>query len=113
MMISSFGMPSIVGFITSLITNGPPSIRNWQCVKVSQNRLQPNLELHDDVNRSLLQGLNEYFVTLSNDEVFYIAAVDSMDAAYSALELSEDRHQTILDIQIVNEQTTLFPEQLG
>ena len=112
MMTISSKMPSIVGFITSLITNGQPFTKNWQCVTVSHNSLL-NHDLHVDENPSLYQGLNEYLVTLSSGEIIYIAAADSMDAAYSAVELSEDRNTQILDIEIVDEQTTLFPEQLG
>lgn len=105
--------PSIAGFITSLITNGHQSTNNWQCVKVSQQHLQPNLELPNDANPELPPGLTEYLVTLSSGEEIYIAAADSMDAAYCAIELSKDIEHEILDIEIVNEQATLFPEQLG
>lgn len=108
-MITSSRTPSIVGYIISLITNGQPSTKSWHCETVLQkNHL--SLELPGVVNPSLLVGLTEYLITLSSGEVIYIAAADSMDAAYSALELSEDRNTTILDIEIVDEQTTLFSE---
>ena len=109
MTISSSKMPSIVGFITFLITNGHPSTKTWQCETVLENN-RSNQDQPDVGNPRIPAGLNEYLITLSSGEILYIAAADSMDAAYSALELSEDRNTGILDIEIVNEQTTLFPE---
>ena len=49
------------------------------------------------------QSPQEYQVTLSSGEKMYILAADSMDAAYSALELSEDRNSKLLNVRIVDE----------
>ena len=49
------------------------------------------------------QSPKEYQVTLSSGEKMYILAADSMDAAYSALELSEDRNSKLLNVRIVDE----------
>ena len=65
-----------------------------------------NLEEHEDVNQKYQldsQSLREYQVTLSSGEQIYILAANSMDAAYSALELSEDRNVTLLNVSLVDE----------
>lgn len=49
------------------------------------------------------QSLQEYQVTLSSGEKMYILAANSMDAAYSALELSEDRHSKLINVRILDE----------
>ncbi len=49
------------------------------------------------------QSLQEYKVTLSSGEKMFILAANSMDAAYSALELSEDKHTKLLNVRIVDE----------
>lgn len=49
------------------------------------------------------QSLEEYKVTLSSGERMYILAANSMDAAYSALELAEDRESKLLNVRIVDE----------
>jgi len=61
---------------------------------------------HEDVNQRYnlsSQSLKEYQVTLSSGEKMFILAADSMDAAYSALELSEDRHSKLLNVRILDE----------
>jgi len=61
---------------------------------------------HEDVNQKYnlsSQSLKEYQVTLSSGEKMFILAADSMDAAYSALELSEDRHSKLLNVRILDE----------
>jgi len=47
--------------------------------------------------------LQEYIVTLSNAESIYILARNSMDAAYNALELAEDRHCKLIDVRLREE----------
>jgi len=53
-----------------------------------------------DLSHSPLQ---EWIVTLSSGEEMYILAADSMDAAYSALELSTDRHCKLLNVTRADE----------
>ena len=63
-------------------------------------------EQHKDANQKYnlnSKSPREYQVTLSSGEKMYILAADSMDAAYSALELSEDRHSKLLNVRIVDE----------
>ena len=65
-----------------------------------------NQEQHEDANPKYQldsQSLREYQVTLSSGEQIYILAANSMDAAYSALELSEDRNVTLLNVSLVDE----------
>ena len=49
------------------------------------------------------QSLQEYQVTLSSGEKMYLLAADSMDAAYSALELSEDRNTKLINVRLLDE----------
>ena len=61
---------------------------------------------HEDANQKYnldSHSQKEYQVTLSSGEKMFILAADSMDAAYSALELSEDRHSKLLNVRIVDE----------
>ena len=46
--------------------------------------------------------LKEYEVTLSG-ETWYLLAEDSMQAAYSALELSEDRQSKLINVRVKDE----------
>jgi len=67
-----------------------------------------NLVQHDEENQKLQyklphSPLQEYIVTLSNAESIYILARNSMDAAYNALELSEDRHCKLIDVRLREE----------
>lgn len=65
-----------------------------------------HLEQHaeENLNYNLTpQSPKEYQVTLSSGEKMYILAADSMDAAYSALELSEDRHTKLINVRILDE----------
>jgi len=45
----------------------------------------------------------EFQVRLSSGEIFYLLALNSMNAAYSALELSEDRNCKLLDVKLSDE----------
>lgn len=49
------------------------------------------------------QSLREYQVTLSSGEKMYLLAANSMDAAYSALELSEDRNTKLINVRLLDE----------
>ena len=65
-----------------------------------------NQDQHEDVNLKHKlgpQSLQEYQVTLSSGEQMYILAADSMDAAYSALELSEDRDVNLINVSLIDE----------
>ena len=65
-----------------------------------------HLEQHVEENQKYnlrSQSLQEYQVTLSSGEKMYILAADSMDAAYSALELSEDRHTKLINVRLIDE----------
>ena len=46
--------------------------------------------------------LKEYEVTLS-DSTWFLLAEDSMAAAYSALELAEDRNSQLINVRIKDE----------
>lgn len=45
----------------------------------------------------------EFQVRLSSGEIFYLLALNSMNAAYSALELSKDRNCKLLDVSLTDE----------
>ena len=49
------------------------------------------------------QSPREYQVTLSSGEKMYLLAANSMDAAYSALELSEDRNTELINVRLLDE----------
>ena len=49
------------------------------------------------------QSPKEYQVTLSSGEKMYLLAANSMDAAYSALELSEDRNTKLINVSLLDE----------
>jgi len=56
-----------------------------------------------NLNSNFSQSLYEYHVLLSSGEVMYLLAANSMHAAYSALELSEDRNTTLVNVRKVDE----------
>ena len=62
-----------------------------------------NPDEHEGVKPHTHQTLSEYNVTLSSGEVLYILAANSMDAAFSALELSEDRHTQLINVRLSDE----------
>lgn len=101
-------MQSIAGFITSLITHGLYGIKNLHNVIHTfnpQNQMKRNLVLLDVVNRKYHnhRRFDEYIVTLSSGEDMYILAANSMDAAYAALELSNDRHTQLVNVRLTDE----------
>lgn len=81
-------------------------------MKVSHSHQCQLPDQPDAVSRSLLQDLSEFLVTLSSGESVYIVAADSMDAAYCALELSEDTGTTLIDLEELEKEKSVFPEQL-
>ena len=65
-----------------------------------------HLEQHVEENQKYnlrSQSLQEYQVTLSSGEKMSLLPADSMDAAYSALELSEDRHTKLINVRLLDE----------
>ena len=65
-----------------------------------------HLEQHEEENLKYnlnSQSPREYQVTLSSGEKMYLLAADSMDAAYSALELSEDRNTKLINVRLLDE----------
>lgn len=101
-------MQSVVGCIISQTTNGHLSIASCKAAIFLYLRSLKlsNLEEHEDANLKYQldsQSLREYQVILSSGEQIYILAANSMDAAYSALELSEDRDANLLNVSQVDE----------
>ena len=94
-------MQSIVGCITSTKnTNGTPFIRIWQNGSLSSDSPQSqNLDGQDELLGSRLKS---YEVCLS-DESIYILAASAEDAAWYALELSNDKHSQLLDVRLIDE----------
>ena len=93
-------MQSIAGCITlTKSTNGTPFIRIWQKGNpTSENHCQ-NLEGQGEL---LGNQLRSYEVCLS-DENIYILAASAEDAAWYALELSNDKHSQLLDVRLIDE----------
>ncbi len=94
-------MQSLVGCITIPITNTLLFMRRFFLGTTSLTN--QNQDQQEDVSLHNHQGLNEYMVTLSSGEELYILAADAMDAAYSALELSTDRHSDLINVRITDE----------
>ena len=67
----------------------------------------PNHVQHDDARPQPLNlphsPLREYNVTLSSGETVYILARNSEEAAWSALELAEDRTLELVDVRLTDE----------
>ena len=113
MMIISSATPFTAGFITcQVITNTFQSITNFLLGRVSMSSPpHQNQDQHEDVSLHN-HRLREYTVRLSSGESMYILARNGMDAAYSALELSEERNTDLINICITDEwqeEETLFP----
>ena len=94
-------MQSIAGCIISTKnTNGTPSIRIWQNGSTSLNNpVNQNLDGQDELLGSRLES---YEVCLS-DESIYILAASAEEAAWYALELSNDKHSELLDVRLIDE----------
>ena len=94
-------MQSIVGCITSTkSTNGTPFIRIWQNGSPTSDNLQS--QSHDGQDELLESRLKGYEVCLS-DESVYILAASPEDAAWYALELSNDKASELLDVRLIDE----------
>ena len=93
-------MQSIVGCITlTKSTNGTPFIRIWQNGNPTSGNHCQNLEGQGEL---LGNPLRSYEVCLS-DENIYILAASAEDAAWYALELSNDKHSQLLDVRLIDE----------
>ena len=94
-------MQSIAGCITSKkTTNGTPFIRIWQNGSPTlDNPQSQNRDGQDELLGSRLKG---YEVCLS-DENIYILAASAEDAAWYALELSNDKQSELLDVRLIDE----------
>ena len=100
----SFVTQSWGGCITTPIIDSLLFMRRFFRERISLSN--QNQDQHEDVNlkhKLGSQSLQEYQVTLSSGEQMYILAADSMDAAYSALELSEDRDVNLLNVSLLDE----------
>ena len=101
-------MQSVVGCIITQITNGHLFIESFgfsiflllRSLKLSNQEEREDANLKNQLDS---QSLREYQVTLSSGEQIYILAANSMDAAYSALELSEDRDVNLLNVSLLDE----------
>lgn len=66
--------------------------------------MYPSRDQQDEESLNLRSHkIKEYIVTLSSGEPIYILAANSIDAAYSALELSEDRNNKLINVRITDE----------
>jgi len=64
----------------------------------------PNNDQREKLNQlNQSQSPKEYEVKLTSGETFYLLSHNSMDAAYSALELSMNRSCKLLNVRIVDE----------
>ena len=94
-------MQSIVGCITSTkSTNGTPFIRTWQNGNPTSDKPQ-SLD-HDGLDELLGNQLKGYEVCLS-DEIIYILAADPEEAAWYALELSNELDSYLIDVRLIDE----------
>jgi hypothetical protein len=50
-----------------------------------------------------LTKYKEFQIKLSSGEIFYLLALNSMQAAFNALELSKDRNSKLLDVKLTDE----------
>ena len=94
-------MQAIVGCITSTkSTNGTPFIRSWQNGSLTSDN--PLSQSHDGQNVLLEDRLKGYEVCLS-DEIIYILAANAEEAAWFALELSNERNSYLIDVRLIDE----------
>tara|TARA_Y100000739_G_C20474529_1_gene402949 strand:- start:525 stop:839 length:315 start_codon:yes stop_codon:yes gene_type:complete len=103
MMSTFYATQSRAGYIIFQIINGLLSIANYN--NGSQSLQNQNQDQQEDVSLHN-HPLREYNVTLSSGghvETIYILARNSMQAAYSALELAGDRNSQLINVQITDE----------
>ena len=94
-------MQSIVGCITSeKSTNGTPFMRSWP--NGSHSLSFPISQSPNGLDELLVGRLKSYEVCLS-DEVIYILAASAEEAAWMALELSDDINSQLLDVRFIDE----------
>ena len=94
-------MRSIVGCITSgKNTNGTPFIRSWPNGRHTPSTAKS--QNHDGQDELLGNRLKSFEVCLS-DENIYILAASAEEAAWYALELSNDKHSELLDVRLIDE----------
>ena len=94
-------MQSIVGCITSTKnTSGTPFIRSWQNGRLSSTF--PQSQHQDGLDGLLENRLKGYEVCLS-DEIIYILAADAEEAAWYALELSNELDSYLIDVRLIDE----------
>ena len=94
-------MQSIVGCITSTKnTNGTPFIKSWQNGRLSSDN--PQSQSQDGLNELLESRLKGYEVCLS-DEIIYILAANAEEAAWYALELSNELDSYLIDVRLIDE----------
>jgi hypothetical protein len=94
-------MQSIVGCITSTKnTSGTPFIRIWQNGSLTSD--SPQSRNHDGQNELLGSRLKGYEVCLS-DEIIYILAANAEEAAWYALELSNELDSYLIDVRLIDE----------
>jgi hypothetical protein len=103
MKIISSVMQSIVGCTTSNNTNGVPFTRIWLNARPTSehrkwNPFSPDPKGETDL---LANPLKNYEVCLS-DEVLYILAASEEEAAWDALELSNNKHSKLLDVRLID-----------
>ena len=106
MMIISLRTPSFVSFIITQIINGYLSTKDSWTVKQLSRHLQmyQSRDQQDDESLNLhSHQIHEYIVTLSSGEPIYILAANFVNAAYSALELSEDRKAKLINVRRTDE----------
>ena len=107
-------MQSAVGCIISQNINGHLSIKNLfkrsSLKNPNQSQEQHEGESQEETYKLSQSPLQEYMVTLSNEnegfyslDTIYILARNSMEAAYNAMELSEDRNCTLKDVRLCDE----------
>lgn len=84
--------------------NGLVCIKNYLIENLRRKRMYPRPDLHAEGSPEFhSHQLHEFIVTLSSGEPMYILAANSIDAAYSALELSEDRHNKLINVRFTDE----------
>ena len=94
-------MQSIVGCITlTKSTNGTPFIRSWQNGRHSLSNLKS--QSREGQDELLENRLRSYEVCLS-DEIIYILAADPEEAAWYALELSNELDSYLIDVRLIDE----------
>ena len=94
-------MQSIVGCITSTkSTNGTLFIRSWPNGRLTPT--SPPNQNHEGQGVLLESRLKGYEVCLS-DEIIYILAANAEEAAWFALELSNERNSYLIDVRLIDE----------